>query len=182
MFKSITYGQLTELQAFERVVLQIDDIKRKGYDYFLYVGTDSQSYAGTNVVTTIVVYTVSKGGIFFSYRHKIKRFEALAQKIYAEVGYSIPIAESLRTHLREVGFSFAEVYEKLIVDIDVGEDGPTSQFIAGVTGWVTGCGFKWRIKPDSIASSRVSDKISKRGGDSDTVKPHVREKDKRKKK
>ena len=173
---------LTKEQVFEKIVLLIDDLKRHGYDYYLYVGTDSQSYTGTNIVTSILLYTVSKGGIFFTKKRRVMRFSNLSHKIYTEVGESIPIAEELRKYLRTSGFTVSEVYDKLIVDIDVGEDGPTKQFINGVTGWVTGSGFKHRIKPESLASSRVSDKLSKRGSDRKVAKPHVRPKDKKKKK
>lgn len=163
MFNSLTYGKLTQEQVFEKIIEKVEAIKRSGYDYELSVGTDSQTYSQTNIVTSILVRTISKGGIYFSKKKYTKRFPFLRNKIYAEVADTLEIAEDLRNYLREHGFTATEVYNNLIIDIDIGNVGPTSELIAGITGWVTALGFKYRIKPHSIASSRVSNKITKHG-------------------
>ncbi len=176
MYNSLTYGKLTEEETFKQIVYNISEIKRKGYDYELAVGTDSQSYKKSTVVTSILLITKTKGGIFFRIKSKIKRFDSLQQKIIAEVNSAIIVSTDLRKYLRDTGFSGNEIYDKLFVDVDVGPNGKTSELIQMVTGWVKGVGFRVRIKPNSVAASRVSDKYSKRGGDRTVYRPHVRPK------
>ncbi len=174
MYSSLTYGKLTEEETFKQIVYNISLIKREKYDYELSVGTDSQSYKKSTVVTSILLRKKTKGGIFFRTKSKIKRFDTLQQKIIEEVNQAITVAIDLRKYLRDAGFSSIEIYDNLFVDVDVGPNGKTSELIQMTTGWVKGMGFRVRIKPDSIAASRVSDKYSKRGGDRTVHRPHVR--------
>jgi predicted RNase H-related nuclease YkuK (DUF458 family) len=180
MFTSITYGKLTKEQVFEKVPERIAQIKRNGYEYEIAVGTDSQTYKKTNIVRSIVILEKTHGGIYFSSKKRVKRFNELQPKIYAEVSETLALANELRAFLKQKGFSTEELFDNLIVDLDIGHDGLTSEFIQGLTGWVTAYSFKYRLKPASVAASRVSDRLSKRGGDSTRIKPHVRKKDRRK--
>jgi predicted RNase H-related nuclease YkuK (DUF458 family) len=181
MFTSITYGKLTKEQVFMKILERIEQIKRNGYEYEIAVGTDSQTYRKTNIVRSIVLLEKTHGGIYFSSKKRIKRFNDLQPKIYAEVSETLTLADELRTFLKEKGFSTEEIIDNLVVDLDIGSNGLTCDFIQGITGWVKAYGFKFRLKPSSVAASRVSDKLSKRGADSTTIKPHIRPKDKRKK-
>ena len=45
--------------------------------------------------------------------------------------------------------------------MDIGTKGATAEFISELEGWVTAYSFKYKIKPESYASSTIADKLSK---------------------
>ena len=47
------------------------------------------------------------------------------------------------------------------VHMDIGTKGATAEFISELEGWVTAYSFKYKIKPESYASSTIADKLSK---------------------
>lgn len=46
-------------------------------------------------------------------------------------------------------------------EIAIGTKGATAEFISELEGWVTAYSFKYKIKPESYASSTIADKLSK---------------------
>jgi len=153
VFKSETYGNVTEEEMFD--ILEEKLTGRN--DYTIHVGSDSQSYGQTNLVTVILVRWHKNGGFFFSHKQRIKRIENLQHKIQTETDASIKLGTRLKDELIDREMLNSEVS----IDLDIGRNGPTKQLIKPIVGWVLGMGFSYNIKPESYAASCVADRISK---------------------
>lgn len=155
VYNSLTYGRISEQKVFELIA---DSIESNPPDTFkIYIGTDSQQYSSTNVSNVIVLYRKGKGAIFFWLNGVEKKFHTLRDRMYHEATQSIQTGERLVKYLYNKDLDF-----KITIDIDIGENGPTSAFISEITGYVAAYGFDYRIKPDSLAASTVADRFTKR--------------------
>ena len=124
--------------------------------YKIIVGTDSAARSETNFVTAITVWRVGNGGIHFWTRSKQTKCHDLRDRIYRETIHSITLAQELRGRLKEtLGHEF---FWDDQIHIDVGENGPTREFIDTVVGMVKGYGFDAVIKPNSFGASVVADR------------------------
>ena len=124
--------------------------------YKIIVGTDSAAHSETNFVTAITVWRVGNGGIHFWTRSKTTKCHDLRDRIYRETIHSITLAQELRGCLKEtLGDEF---FWDDQIHIDVGENGPTREFIDTVVGMVKGYGFDAVIKPYSFGASVVADR------------------------
>ena len=127
--------------------------KRK---YKIIVGTDSSARSETNFVTAITVWRVGNGGVHFWTRSPQTKCHDLRDRIYRETIHSITLAQELRGCLKEtLGDEF---FWDDQIHIDVGENGPTREFIDTVVGMVKGYGFEAVIKPNSFGASVVADR------------------------
>lgn len=124
--------------------------------YKIIVGTDSAARSETNFVTAITVWRVGNGGIHFWTRSKTTKCHDMRDRIYRETIHSITLAQELRGRLQEkLGHEF---FWDDQIHIDVGENGPTKEFIETVVGMVKGYGFDAVIKPNSFGASVVADR------------------------
>ena len=133
-------------------------------DYVIAIGTDSQSYDEAKVVVAITVHRLNSGGIFFikSLRHNAFGKNQLHEKLYTETQLSLDVTELLIEEFMDIDFDITEMKNiHLRIHIDVGENGPTKDYIRELEGWVTAMGYESEIKPDSYAASYVADKYSK---------------------
>ncbi|MDP2668668.1 MAG: ribonuclease H-like YkuK family protein [bacterium] len=124
--------------------------------YKIIVGTDSAARSETNFVTAVTVWRVGNGGIHFWTRSKTTKCHDMRDRIYRETIHSITLAQELRGRLQErLGHEF---FWDDQIHIDVGENGPTKDFIETVVGMVKGYGFDALIKPNSFGASVVADR------------------------
>jgi len=133
-------------------------------DYVIAIGTDSQSYDEAKVVVAITVHRLNSGGIFFikSLRHDAFGKNQLHEKLYTETQLSLDVTELLIEEFMDIDFDITEMKNiHLRIHIDVGENGPTKDYIRELEGWVTAMGYESEIKPNSYAASYVADKYSK---------------------
>lgn len=155
---SITYGEVT----FEEMYQLIRNYTAHGskIQYKLAVGTDSQNFFYTKVPITIGVHRfindVGRGGIFFSEIRKVRKITNTKQKILFETGLSLEYAQKLQER-----FEKDSIFCPIAVHVDVGYNGPTSQFLDEVVGWVKSCGFHCEVKPNSYMASSVANRLSK---------------------
>lgn len=124
--------------------------------YKIIVGTDSAPRAEVYFVTAITIWRVGNGGIHFWTRSTPSPLGALRDRIYQETMHSITLAQELRGRLREVLGD--EFFWDDQIHIDVGERGPTKEFIDAVVGMVRAYGFDAVIKPFSFGASVVADR------------------------
>lgn len=142
----------------EEVVLNIKNFvkllpERK---YKIIVGTDSAAKDEVNFITAITVWRIGNGAIHFWTRSEKTKCGSLRDRIYRETIHSITLAQELRGRLREkLGDEF---FWDDQIHIDVGENGPTRDFIDSVVGMVRGYGFEAVIKPFSFGASCVADR------------------------
>lgn len=154
-YKSITYGNLTEDQMFDIIKEMVSDIDS---EYVITIGTDSQTYSRTKVITVIAIHRVGKGGIFFYSTEHLKPISNLRVKIYNETLRSLELAKRLNESLFDADLDY-----DIFVHLDVGRSkkGKTHEMIQELMGWVSSEGFVPEIKPNSYAASCIADRISK---------------------
>lgn len=155
--KSITYGEI----SFEEACEKIKKYTKKDLEaeYIISVGTDSQSVDGyTKMVSVVAVVRKSKGGIFFYDIERLKKVKSLREKIFRETQYSLELAIQVSDYIVK-----NDIDASLEVHVDIGRQGETKTLIKEIAGWVMGLGFKCCLKPESYTSSRIADKISKKG-------------------
>ncbi len=124
--------------------------------YKIIVGTDSAARSETNFVTAVTIWRVGNGGVHFWTRSKTTKCHDMRDRIYRETIHSITLAQELRGRLKEkLGDEF---FWDDQIHIDVGENGPTREFVDTVVGMVKGYGFEAVIKPFSFGASVVADR------------------------
>ena len=144
--------------GLDEVVRAISDfVKLKPQrKYKIIVGTDSAARSDVQFVTAVTIWRVGNGGIHFWTRSEKTHCHDLRERIYKETMHSITLAEELRGQLKEkLGDEF---FWDDQIHIDVGENGPTREFIDTVVGMVRGYGFDAVIKPYSFGASIVADR------------------------
>ncbi|MFT8312693.1 MAG: ribonuclease H-like YkuK family protein [Clostridium sp.] len=130
----------------------------KNYKYKITVGTDSQNRSLTKVVVVVAVHRIGRGGIFFYEIKYVPKITNVRQKIYYETALSLELASKLSK-----SFEKANIKEDIEIHVDIGtnKNGKTFELISEITGWITGTGYKYQIKPYSYAASCIADRISK---------------------
>ena len=124
--------------------------------YKIIVGTDSAARSEVNFITAITIWRIGNGGIHFWTRSGKTVCHDLRERIYKETIHSITLAQELRGRLKDaLGDEF---FWDDQIHIDVGENGPTREFIDTVVGMVKGYGFDAVIKPNAFGASTVADR------------------------
>ena len=164
MFNSETYGKLNIEQIPEKILAFYDKNKKTDGVFQIVVGTDSQNFNDTKMVTVIAAYKEGHGGIFFYEIDRINRITNVMQKLNAETSRSLEIMMQLAGELEEES-RFKKMREDMLLSIHVdagwSDKGKTKELIPGLIGWIRACGFEAKCKPESFAASSIADKISK---------------------
>lgn len=156
IYRSITYGKMTEEEVFKKIV---ETIVGHENEYEVYVGTDSQVGYDTKVASVIVLYEIGKGGKFFYNISHTKKYtkNEIADRMYMEAEKSIELSKRFTSFLKDWKIDFSNI----VIHVDLGKKGKTRNFIEGIVGWITAEGFNVEVKPGSIAASVVADRYSK---------------------
>ena len=163
MFKSNTYGNL----ELEEIPSKISDYmqKMKHYDVPLQivVGTDSQNFDKTKIVSVIAVTCEGHGGIFFYEVERIRRISDVRMKLTEETTRSLDIMTRLVEIIEKDEYKELRDNSTLAIHVDAGwsDKGKTKELIPMLVGWIKACGYDCKVKPDSFASSSIADKLSK---------------------
>ena len=164
MFYSETYGKLNIEQIPEKILAFYDKNKKTDGVFQIVVGTDSQNFNDTKMVTVIAAYKEGRGGIFFYEIDRINRITNVMQKLNAETSRSLEIMMQLAGELEEESkYKMMRDNTLLSIHVDAGwsDKGKTKELIPGLIGWIRACGFEAKCKPESFAASSIADKISK---------------------
>lgn len=155
---SLTYGEVSIKEMVS--LIKAYTAQDKNMEYVVAVGTDSQNSNYTKVPVTVGIHKiknkVGRGGIYFYEIRMLKRIQNIRQKIFYETNLSIQLALQLNSLFTESNIAY-----DIEVHVDVGYNGPTSQYIAEINGWVKACGFQCVIKPNSYMASSVANRLSK---------------------
>lgn len=163
MFKSNTYGNL----ELEEIPSKICDYmqKMKHYDVPLQivVGTDSQNFDKTKIVSVIAVTCEGHGGIFFYEVERIRRISDVRMKLTEETTRSLDIMTRLVEIIEKDEYKELRDNSTLAIHVDAGwsDKGKTKELIPMLVGWIKACGYNCKVKPESFASSSIADKLSK---------------------
>ncbi len=128
------------------------------------IGTDSQNFSDTKMVTVIAVICEGHGGIFFYEITRKRLIRDVRQKLHVETMDSLRVAEDLVMEL-ESQEKYQDLYLSCPVSIHVdagnSEKGKTRPLIPELVGWIRACGYEARVKPESFVASTIADRISK---------------------
>lgn len=155
---SITHGEV----SFDEMCQLIKTYTSQdpNAEFKIAIGTDSQNFSYTKIPVTIgihkIVNNVGCGGIFFAEIKRVPKISNIKQKLFYETNLSLKYAFKLKEILDQ-----EEILKQISVHIDAGYNGPSSQFIDDLTGWVKSCGFESIVKPDSYMASSVANRLSK---------------------
>lgn len=155
---SITHGEV----SFDEMCQLIKTYTSQdpNAEFEIAIGTDSQNFSYTKIPVTIgihkIVNNVGCGGIFFAEIKRVAKISNMKQKLFYETNLSLKYAFKLKQILDQ-----EEIPKQISVHIDAGYNGPSSQFIDDLTGWVKSCGFESVVKPDSYMASSVANRLSK---------------------
>lgn len=146
------------------VILDFYNHNKDLTDVSIIVGTDSQNFHDTKVVTVIAVVSEGRGGRFFYEVTRTPKICGVKEKLHAETQDSLDVAERLVT-LLEGDPKYEEMYFAcpISIHVDAGnsDKGKTKVLIPELVGWVKACGYDVQIKPESFVASSIADKISK---------------------
>ncbi len=163
MFKSQTYGDVELTQIPEKLKDWYEKNKHFESDFSIVIGTDSQNFSDTKMVSVITMICEGHGGIFFyeiSHQDLIKDVRV---KLHTETNTSLNLADNLIEILEQKEYEELFLNCHFSIHIDAGHStyGKTKDLIPELIGWIKACGYDCEVKPDSFAASSVADKISK---------------------
>ena len=164
MWNSETYGQLGLSEIPDKLMLFYDRNAVYGEPMELTIGTDSQNYASsTKIVTVISMICKGHGGIFFYATEFRDLIKVVKQKLEIETYISLETAKMLLDELDNDGYRILIDNCPLSIHIDAGNapQGKTRDLIQGLTGWVHAMGYDCEVKPDSYSASTIADRLSK---------------------
>ena len=164
MFTSPTYGKLNIQDIPEKIRIFFE--KHEHYDapVKIIVGTDSQNFDQTKVVSVIAVICEGHGGIFFYEVTRRALIRDVRTKLHTETNDSLKVAETL-VEIMENDKKYEEMYLNcpIAIHVDAGNsrNGKTRELIPELVGWIRACGYDCSVKPDSFVASTIADRISK---------------------
>lgn len=163
MFKSNTYGNLELKEIPSKIVDYMQKMKHYDIPLQIVVGTDSQNFDQTKIVSVIAVTCEGHGGIFFYEINRIKRISDVRLKLTEETTRSLAIMTELVEILEKDEYEELRENSTLAIHVDAGwsDKGKTKELIPMLVGWIKACGYDCKVKPDSFASSSIADKLSK---------------------
>lgn len=169
--KSPTLGELSLEQIADSIVDYINEHKKFQKGFIIQIGTDSQNFDDTKIVSVIAIQDAGNGGIYFYSIKRVRKITNIYEKLYTETGLSVDLANSLIKAFEDRGYTDGIMINSRIklvdqdvtmsVHVDAGKYGPTRELIPGLVQYVTMSGFNAKVKPDSFAAQSIANKYSK---------------------
>lgn len=164
MFRSPTYGKIGISQIPERILSFYRDSRKYDARISIIIGTDSQNFDQTKMVSVVAAVCEGHGGIFFYEVTRQPLIRDVRTKLHIETNDSLRIAETL-VGILERDRKYEEMYLNcpIIIHVDAGNStkGKTRALIPELVGWIRACGYDCRTKPESFVASTIADRISK---------------------
>lgn len=163
MFKSNTYGKLELKDIPDKLLDYYNKMKHYDSQFYITVGTDSQNFDDTKVVSVIAVVCEGHGGIYFYQITRQPRLNDVRQKLHFETNESLNIASDLIKILESEKYADVYLNSTFSIHVDAGNSskGKTKELIPELVGWIHACGYDCSVKPDSYVASSIADKLSK---------------------
>lgn len=128
------------------------------------IGTDSQNFSDTKMVSVIAMICPGHGGIFFYEIKRIGLIENIRLKLHTETNDSLMLASNL-VEMLEAENKYKELYNTcpISIHVDAGntDKNKTKPLIPELVGWIKACGYNVKTKPESFVASTIADRISK---------------------
>ena len=160
-FISPTYGTVNLDKMLEIMKRFYDSHKDYG-NFNVVIGTDSQNFSDTKMVSAIVMQCEGHGGIYFYKVERVPKIQDVRVKLNYETQASLQYADEL---LHAMAEKYEELFDKITfsIHIDAGHNpkGKTKELIPSLVGWIHACGYECEVKPNSFAASTIANRISK---------------------
>lgn len=154
-FKSQTFGILDLRGVLSEIRKFIARDPERFYK--IIIGSDSEPSQPTTLITAITVWRVGNGAIHFWTESEKSYFHTMRDRVWQEAINSITLAQEFRGRLKdELGDDF--FWEGNEIHVDMGERGPTKEFVDSVVGMIKGYDFQPVIKPFAFGASIVADR------------------------
>ena len=163
MFQSYTYGKLELKDIPAKLNEWYEKNKDYGSEFAIIVGTDSQNFSDTKMVSVITMICEGHGGIFFYEVTRQNLIKDVRTKLHIETNASLNVANELIAILENKEYEdlFLNCHFSIHIDAGHSNHGKTKDLIPELVGWIKSCGYDCEVKPDSVAASSIADKISK---------------------
>lgn len=161
MYISETYGKLELSQIPEKINEYYEKMKLYDTPIHIIVGTDSQNFDKTKLVSVIAVYCEGHGGIYFYEIRRIDKIKDIRVKLHVETGESLKITTELVDLLESFPDLFMNTTLSIHIDAGLNPNGKTRELIPELVGWIKSCGYDCETKPESWVASTIADRISK---------------------
>jgi hypothetical protein len=157
IFKSDTFGTLT----LEEVISAIAGFVRANPDFYykISVGSDSKGESIVPIINTVTVRRVGRGAIIFRTSSAVKRYATLRDRIWDEAMQSLTLGQEIRARLKDA-LSDEFFWDSNEIHVDIGQNGPTRDFVEGITGMIRGMDFIPVTKPYAYCASVVADRYT----------------------
>lgn len=156
---SPTLGKISLKEVVKLIATKIEN--KDDANWHLIIGTDSQNKYDTKIVTVIALHEVGHGGIYFYEIKHVSKIKDIRVKLYTETQTSLEIIDKLFEEFHNINFDYTRTNLALTLHVDAGFNGPSSQVIPGIVGYVKSLGFDVEVKPESVAACCIADRISK---------------------
>ena len=164
MFRSQTYGNVKLKDIPEKLLDYYNKVKHYGSTFRIIIGTDSQNFSDTKMVSVVAAICEGHGGIFFYEITRQPLITDVRKKLHIETNSSLNIATALVSEIEDEQ-KYEELYlnSTFSIHVDAGNSnkGKTKELIPELVGWIHACGYDCSVKPDSYVASSIADKISK---------------------
>lgn len=164
MFNSQTYGKVSLSEIPIKLLDYYNRMKKYESTFHITIGTDSQNFSDTKIVSVIAATCEGHGGIFFYEITRIPIIQDVRKKLHTETNESLKIATEIVEILESNSIyeeMFINTYFSIHIDAGNSPKGKTKELIPELIGWIRACGYDCCIKPDSYVASSIADKISK---------------------
>ena len=164
MFRTGTNKEI-ELEKIPDALLAFYEKYKGKYEPInIIIGTDSQNFSDTKMVSVIAVVCQGHGGIFFYEIKRINLIKNIRLKLQTETADSLSLAQTL-VDMLESDEKYHEMYHAcpIAIHVDAGnsDKGKTQPLIPELVGWIKACGYDVKTKPESFVASSIADRISK---------------------
>lgn len=164
MFRTGSGKKVTLEQIPDVLLAFYERNKQYGSMMSIIIGTDSQNFSDTKMVSVIAMICEGHGGIFvYEISHR-KLIQNVKVKLHTETSDSLILAEQL-VEMLEANPKYLEMYTScpISIHVDAGNSpkGKTRALIPELVGWIKACGYDVKTKPESFVASTIADRISK---------------------
>lgn len=134
-----------------------DYLSQNGYEYEIYIGTDSRvaGNGGITFATVIAIRKVGKGVHLIYRNEKKKKSHYLGERLWWEVEYSIIVANFLRDEGVLDNINLFAIH----LDLNKNKKYKSNTVLESARGYVTSQGFLCDVKPDAWAASYCADML-----------------------
>ena len=164
MFRTGSNKQISIEDIPNALLAYFEKNKQYGVPMQIIIGTDSQNFSDTKMVSVIAMICQGHGGIFFYEIKRINLIENIRLKLHTETNDSLTLATTL-VEMIETDTKYQELYKNcpISIHIDAGntDKSKTKPLIPELVGWIKACGYNVKTKPESFVASTIADRISK---------------------